>query len=134
MANENNLTTPDGANEALTSLNESGRVFLWHDHLSLWFSLGVGLLVMQVGAFLVPAVGTRDAAVAIVLGSIIGAALLAWTARVGCQSGIAIYHACAAWAPQWGSALPTLVVTFVLAWLTRAASAGGSSALAQSRG
>ena len=38
------------------------RVFGWHDHASLWFSLGVGLLVMQIGAYLVPAVGTRDAA------------------------------------------------------------------------
>jgi purine-cytosine permease-like protein len=34
--------------------------------------------------------------------------------------GIAAYHALANWAPQWGSALPTLVGTFVLAWLTRA--------------
>lgn len=76
-------------NEALTPLADSARVFQWHDHLSLWFSLGVGLLVMQVGAFLVPAVGTRDAVIAILLGSVIGAGLLAWTARVGCESGLA---------------------------------------------
>lgn len=76
-------------NEALTPLADSARVFHWHDHLSLWFSLGVGLLVMQVGAYLVPAVGTRDAVIAIVLGSVVGAGLLAWTARVGCDSGLA---------------------------------------------
>ena len=35
--------------------------------------------------------------------------------------GIAVYHACAAWAPQWGSALPTLALTFVLALVTRPA-------------
>ena len=35
------------ANEALTPLPASQRVFGWHDHASLWFSLGVGLLVMQ---------------------------------------------------------------------------------------
>ena len=34
------------ANEALTPLADSARVFHWHDHLSLWFSLGVGLLVI----------------------------------------------------------------------------------------
>ncbi|SIR31010.1 cytosine permease [Pseudacidovorax sp. RU35E] len=77
------------ANEALTPLPDDRRAFGWHDHLSLWFSLGVGLLVMQVGAFLVPAVGTRDAVVAIVVGSLIGAGLLAWTARLGCQTGLA---------------------------------------------
>ena len=76
-------------NEALTPVADSARVFHWHDHLSLWFSLGVGLLVMQVGAYLVPAVGTRDAVLAILLGSVIGAGLLAWTARVGCESGLA---------------------------------------------
>jgi NCS1 family nucleobase:cation symporter-1 len=82
-------THDERPNEALTPLADSARVFHWHDHLSLWFSLGVGLLVMQVGAYLVPAVGTREAVIAIVLGSCIGAALLAWTARIGCESGLA---------------------------------------------
>jgi len=35
-------------------------------------------------------------------------------------AGVAVYHALATWAPQWGSSLPTLAFTFVLAWLTRA--------------
>jgi hypothetical protein len=34
-------------------------------------------------------------------------------------TGIGLYHAIAAWAPHWGSALPTLAYTFALAWLTR---------------
>jgi hypothetical protein len=34
--------------------------------------------------------------------------------------GIASYHAIANLAPQWGAALPTLGLTFALAWLTRA--------------
>ena len=45
-------------NEALTPVSNAQRVFRWHDHASLWFSLGVGLLVMQVGAYLMPALGT----------------------------------------------------------------------------
>jgi len=75
-------------NSALSPVSHSERVFSWHDHTSLWFSMGVGLLVIQVGAYLVPAVGSRDAAIAIVLGSLIGSGLLAWTARLGCKSGL----------------------------------------------
>ena len=76
------------SNKALTPINAIDRVFNWHDHASLWFSLGVGLLVMQIGAYLVPAVGSRDAAIAIVLGSLVGSGLLAWTAKLGCDSGL----------------------------------------------
>jgi putative hydroxymethylpyrimidine transporter CytX len=89
MPQTDHTPAPTASNEALTPLAESGRVFHWHDHMALWFSLGVGLLVMQIGAFLVPAVGTRDALLAIVLGSCLGAGLLAWTARIGCESGLA---------------------------------------------
>ncbi len=75
-------------NTALTAVPSSERVFNAPQHASLWFSLGVGLLVMQIGAYLVPAVGTRDAAIAIVLGSLVGSGLLAWTARLGCDTGL----------------------------------------------
>lgn len=101
-------------NEALTPLPDAQRVFRWHNHASLWFSLGVGLLVMQIGAYLVPAVGTRDAALAILLGSAIGAGLLAWTARLGCQSGLAsagLMHA------TYGSAFARLPVLLNIAQL-----------------
>ena len=48
---------PSAVNEALVPVSADRRVFQWHDHASLWFSLGVGLLVMQVGAYLMPALG-----------------------------------------------------------------------------
>ena len=119
MANTHNESAPAGANEALTPLREDGRVFRWHDHMALWFSLGVGLLVMQIGAYLVPAVGTRDAVFAIVLGSCIGAGLLAWTARLGCESGLAsagLMHA------TYGSAFARLPVILnivqLIGWTT----------------
>ncbi len=76
-------------NQALHPVASSDRVFAWSDHASLWFSLGVGLLVMQVGAYLMPAMGTRDALLAIVAGSILGAGLLGWVAKLGCDSGLA---------------------------------------------
>src|SRR5690606_12004804 len=75
-------------NTALVPLSDTERLFGWRDHAALWLSLGVGLLVMQVGAYLVPAMGTRQALVAILAGSVLGSGLLAWTARIGCESGL----------------------------------------------
>ena len=76
------------SNTALSPLPASARPFEWRDHAALWLSLGVGLLVMQVGSFLVPALGPRQALLMIVVGSILGSGLLAWTARIGCESGL----------------------------------------------
>ncbi|MFO1298916.1 MAG: cytosine permease [Burkholderiaceae bacterium] len=75
-------------NTALIPLPAADRLFGWRDHAALWLSLGVGLLVMQVGAYLVPALGTQAALAAIVGGSVIGAGLLGWTAKIGCDSGL----------------------------------------------
>jgi nucleobase:cation symporter-1, NCS1 family len=81
-------TPPSGSNTALTPLPDALRLFGWREHASLWLSLGVGLLVMQIGAYLVPALGAKAAAMVIVLGSVLGAGLLAWTAKIGCDSGL----------------------------------------------
>lgn len=76
------------ANTALAPIPAASRPFEWHDHAALWLSLGVGLLVMQVGSYLVPALGPRQALLMIVVGSVLGSGLLAWTARIGCESGL----------------------------------------------
>ena len=76
------------ANTALSPLAASERTFGFSEHASLWLSLGVGLLVMQIGAYLVPAIGPQQAMVVIVCGSVLGAGLLAWTAMLGCNSGL----------------------------------------------
>ena len=76
-------------NQALAPVSAGERVFAFGDHASLWFSLGVGLLVMQIGAYLMPAMGTQDALIAIVAGSILGAGILGWVAKLGCDSGLA---------------------------------------------
>ncbi len=78
----------DFKNHALMPVAGDERVFCWREHASLWFSLGVGLLVIQTGAYLVPAAGGRDATLAIVFGSLAGSGLLAWTAKLGCDSGL----------------------------------------------
>lgn len=63
------------------------RVFSGIDQAALWFSLGVGLLVMQTGAYLAPAVGARLALWMTVFGSLVGSALLAWVAWLAATSG-----------------------------------------------
>jgi len=75
-------------NHALVPVPHEARVFGWHNHACLWFSLGVGLLVMQVGAYLVPAAGMREAALACVFGSLLGAGLLAWVGKIACETGL----------------------------------------------
>lgn len=54
----------------------------------LWGDLGVGLLVLVTGGLLVPGLGFGMALVAIVLGSIIGVALLTLMAVAGAQHGL----------------------------------------------
>jgi putative hydroxymethylpyrimidine transporter CytX len=80
--------SPAASNTALTPLAAGERLFGWREHAALWLSLGVGLLVMQVGAYLVPALGTQAALTVIISGSVLGAGLLAWTAKIGCDSGL----------------------------------------------
>lgn len=79
----------DTAHDAATPVPAAARVFGFFDHAALWFSLGVGLLVMQVGAYLTPALGPSQALPAILFGSVLGAGLLAWVAAIGCRHGLA---------------------------------------------
>ena len=89
MAAISELLTPElGQNTALKPLPEVDRVFGFRDHTALWLSMGVGLLVMQIGAYLVPALGTKELLLVIILGSVLGAGLLAWTAKIACDSGL----------------------------------------------
>ena len=75
-------------NSVLAPVAASERVFTGLSHASLWFSLGVGLLVIQIGTYLVPAMGTQDALLAILLGSLLGSGLVAWVAKLGCDTGL----------------------------------------------
>lgn len=73
---------------ALQPIAASERAFGWKNHASLWFVLGVGLLVLQAGTYLAPMVGLRQGLVAVVLGSVIGSGILAWVARIACATGL----------------------------------------------
>lgn len=54
----------------------------------LWGDLGIGVLVLVVGALLVPGLGFGPAMLAVVVGSIIGVALLATVSAVGTRHGV----------------------------------------------
>ncbi|MEO8322866.1 MAG: cytosine permease [Actinomycetota bacterium] len=54
----------------------------------LWGDLGVGLLVLVTGGFLVPGLGFSGAIAAIVIGSVIGVALLALAGAAGASHGV----------------------------------------------
>ena len=56
----------------LTPVPDARRAFRTGDAFALWFSLGIGLLVAQAGALLVPGLSLPHALLAIVIGSVIG--------------------------------------------------------------
>ncbi|WP_295469791.1 putative hydroxymethylpyrimidine transporter CytX [uncultured Pseudomonas sp.] len=64
------------------------RVFGGRDLFSLWFSLGIGLMVLQAGALLAPGLGMAGALLAVLLGSSIGVLLLAAAGVIGSDTGL----------------------------------------------
>ncbi len=67
----------------LTPVPAARRAFGTSDAFALWFSLGIGLLVAQAGALLVPGLSLPHALLAIVIGTAIGVTLLALVGVVG---------------------------------------------------
>jgi NCS1 family nucleobase:cation symporter-1 len=64
------------------------RVFGGRDLFSLWFSLGIGLMVLQTGALLAPGLGMSGSMLAILLGTLVGVLLLAAVGVIGSDSGL----------------------------------------------
>ena len=81
-------STQDTAHHSMVPIPSAQRGFSFRDHAALWFSLGVGLLVMQIGAYLMPALSPPQALAAVLLGSVLGSGLLAWVAAIGCRHGL----------------------------------------------
>jgi putative hydroxymethylpyrimidine transporter CytX len=67
---------------------EQLRVLSFFDSLLLWGNLSVSLLVIVIGALLVPALSLRDALLAIVVGAIAGNVLLALAALIGADARV----------------------------------------------
>ncbi len=64
------------------------RVLRGIDLFVLWSSLGVGILVLQAGALMIPSLTLRQALVVSLIGSIIGSTLLAAAGVIGARHGV----------------------------------------------
>ena len=82
MATE--VVTPQG----LAPVTPEGRQLGAWGFAVLWGDLGIGLLVLLAGSFLVPALSLPQALGAIAVGSVIGVTLLGLTGIVGSQTGL----------------------------------------------
>jgi putative hydroxymethylpyrimidine transporter CytX len=64
------------------------RVLGFIDTAALWGSLGVSLLVLVAGTYLVPALSLRDALIAIVVGGVLGNLMLGTAGAIGAQARV----------------------------------------------
>lgn len=87
----------------------SQRLFGARDLFSLWFSLGIGLMVLQVGALLAPGLGLSGALLAILLGTGVGVLLLAAAGVVGSDTGLSAMATLRLTLGGHGARLPALL-------------------------
>ncbi|MGY4492063.1 putative hydroxymethylpyrimidine transporter CytX [Pseudomonas sp. TE3610] len=87
----------------------SQRVFGARDLFSLWFSLGIGLMVLQTGALLAPGLGLSGSLLAILLGTAVGVVLLAAVGVIGSDTGLSSMAALRLSLGQYGASLPALL-------------------------
>ena len=78
----------EGTSWGIEPVPERLRVLGFLDTLLLWGNLSVSLLVIVIGALLVPALSLRDALLAIIVGAIAGNLLLALAALIGADARV----------------------------------------------
>ena len=95
------------------------RILSGADLTMLWANLGVSLLVLVLGAALVPALSLRDALIAVVVGSVIGNLMLGVAGMIGADARVPAMVLLRAPLGHRGSYLPTgLNVAQCLGWAT----------------
>ena len=99
----------DDSYDPLKPVPAERRAFGAFDAFSLWFSLGIGLLVLQAGAFLVPGLSLGGALAAIVTGSVLGALLLAAAGVVGADTGLSAMGSLRLALGTRGAAIPAVL-------------------------
>jgi nucleobase:cation symporter-1, NCS1 family len=93
------------------------RVLGFLDNGLLWGNLGVSLLVIVAGSYLVPALSLPQALLAMVIGGVIGQAMLSTAAAIGAQAGVPGMVLMRAPLGRNGSRLPTAVnVVQTIGW------------------
>jgi putative hydroxymethylpyrimidine transporter CytX len=101
----------------IESVPSSARVFDFADFVVLWGNLGIGLLVMLTGTFLVPGLGLGWALLTIVVGNALGCALLALVGKIGSDTGLPTMVILRSTLGTRGSYIPTaLNVLQLLGW------------------
>jgi NCS1 family nucleobase:cation symporter-1 len=89
------------------------------DQFLLWSNLGVSLLVIVIGSFLVPGLSLQDALIAIVLGSLIGNLMLGGAGLIGADARVPGMVLMRAPLGRVGSYVPTVLnVVQCLGWAT----------------
>jgi nucleobase:cation symporter-1, NCS1 family len=89
------------------------------DQLALWGNLGVSLLVLVIGALLVPALTLRDALLAILVGGLIGNAMVGTAGLIGADARVPSMVLLRAPLGRRGSYVPTaLNAVQCLGWAT----------------
>ncbi|MBM3110600.1 putative hydroxymethylpyrimidine transporter CytX [Pseudomonas sp. P66] len=90
-------------------VTDQQRVLSGRDLCSLWFSLGIGLMVLQTGALLGPGLGLANAVLAIILGTCVGVLLLAAVGVIGSDTGLSSMAALRRSLGRDGARLPALL-------------------------
>ncbi len=103
------MAEPDNSYDPLIPVPAERRVFGAFEAFSLWFSLGIGLLVLQAGALLVPGLSLPAALAAIVAGSGLGALLLAAAGVVGSDTGLSAMGSLRLALGRRGAAIPAVL-------------------------
>jgi len=101
--NPANTYSPD------TPIPAASRVFGGRDLFSLWFSLGIGLMVLQTGALLAPGLGMSGSMLAIFLGTLVGVLLLAAVGLIGSDTGLSSMAALKLSLGSKGATFPALL-------------------------
>ena len=102
------MTTPTRYSPDL-AVPTAQRVLGGRDLFSLWFSLGVGLMVLQTGALLAPGLGLSGALAAIACGTLVGVLLLASVAVIGSDTGLSAMAALRLTLGRGGASAPALL-------------------------
>ncbi|MCE3289612.1 MAG: cytX [Caulobacter sp.] len=111
------MATHDDSYDPLIPVPAARRVFGALDAFSLWFSLGIGLLVLQAGAFLVPGLSLGAALGAVVVGTVLGVLLLAAAGLVGAETGLSAMGSLRPALGAKGAAVPTVLnVVQLVGW------------------
>jgi NCS1 family nucleobase:cation symporter-1 len=105
------------AYDPFTPAPGAARILGLRDAFALWFSLGVGLLVLQTGALLTPGLGLGPALAVTAVATAIGVILLGLAAVVGADTGLSAMATLRPALGTTGAAIPALLnVVQLVGW------------------